>query len=71
MSAKYLIMLSTSNARKDVTNCYDPGANSFITKPNSYGELVRISTAFAIIGCKLQRSRNRSNRGDHHEEEHS
>ncbi len=41
-----IIVLTTSNEGKDITTCYNLGANSFISKPASYNELVRIADAF-------------------------
>lgn len=37
-----VIILTTSNNSKDIENCYSLGANSFITKPRNYRELVKI-----------------------------
>ncbi|RZK91696.1 MAG: response regulator [Hymenobacter sp.] len=34
-----VIMLTTSAQARDVTDCYRLGANSYLTKPLSYGEL--------------------------------
>ncbi len=36
------IVITTSDARPDVLKCYDMGANSYITKPRSFDELVEI-----------------------------
>lgn len=35
-----VVVLTTSQAPEDVARCYETGANSFITKPSSYQELV-------------------------------
>lgn len=37
-----VIILTTSNSTKDIENCYSLGANSYITKPRNYRELVKI-----------------------------
>ena len=37
-----VIALTTSTANDDVTFCYDMGVNSYVTKPATYRELVRI-----------------------------
>lgn len=37
-----VIILSTSDAVQDIDECYFLGAASFITKPNSFSDLVRI-----------------------------
>ena len=36
------IVVTTSQARADVLSCYDLGANSYITKPRSFDELVQV-----------------------------
>lgn len=36
------IVITTSQARPDVMTCYDLGANSYITKPRNFEELVQI-----------------------------
>lgn len=36
------IVMTTSQARSDVLSCYDLGANSYITKPRSFDDLVRV-----------------------------
>lgn len=42
-----VVVLTTSNATTDISNIYDLGANSFITKPVTYEQLV---TVMATIG---------------------
>lgn len=37
-----VIILTTSNSSKDINTCYELGANSYITKPSNYRELVQI-----------------------------
>ncbi|GJL87988.1 MAG: response regulator [Minwuia thermotolerans] len=36
------IVMTTSQARGDVLSCYDLGANSYITKPRSFDDLVQV-----------------------------
>ncbi|MFC3229049.1 response regulator [Marinibaculum pumilum] len=37
-----VVMMTTAWTDRDVRRCYELGANSFIQKPGSFGELVRI-----------------------------
>lgn len=37
-----VIILTTSDNTQDIENCYSLGANSYITKPRNYRELVKI-----------------------------
>jgi len=37
-----VVVLSTSRAAEDVTGCYGSGANTFVSKPDDYGELLEI-----------------------------
>jgi len=37
-----IVVLTTSDAEQDLVNTYDLGANSYITKPMTFEELVRI-----------------------------
>jgi len=37
-----VVVLTTSKAEEDILRCYDTGANSYITKPASFEELVRV-----------------------------
>lgn len=41
-----VVILTTSYEREDITRCYTLGANTFITKPQSYDELQRIAADF-------------------------
>lgn len=38
-----VVVLTTSDQESEIAQCYDLGANSFITKPNSYPELVAMA----------------------------
>ena len=40
-----VVVLTTSDAPRDITFAYDTGANSFITKPDTFDELVRTMDA--------------------------
>ena len=40
-----VIALTTSTANDDIAFCYDTGVNSYVTKPATYRELVRIVDA--------------------------
>lgn len=37
-----VVVLSTSSALEDIRQCYDLGANSFITKPANFDQLVEV-----------------------------
>ncbi|WP_249070468.1 response regulator [Argonema antarcticum] len=39
-----IVVLTTSQQEKDIFNCYSLGANSFIVKPLTFKELVRVMT---------------------------
>jgi CheY-like chemotaxis protein len=41
-----IVVFSTSNNQDDVTHSYEAGANSYISKPYSYNELVELMTIF-------------------------
>ena len=41
-----VIILTTSNDQKDIDRCYGLGAKSFITKPDSFDELVEVTKSF-------------------------
>ena len=40
-----VVVLSTSSWWEDIDRCYDLGANSFMTKPETFGELVTVMHA--------------------------
>lgn len=37
-----VIILTTSNSLRDIVQSYENGANSFLTKPSGYGDLVKL-----------------------------
>jgi CheY-like chemotaxis protein len=41
-----IVVFSTSNNQDDVAHSYEAGANSYISKPYSYNELVELMTIF-------------------------
>ncbi len=41
-----VIILTTSSEQKDIDRCYSLGAKSFITKPDSFDELVEVAKSF-------------------------
>jgi CheY-like chemotaxis protein len=41
-----VIVLTTSQAPKDVAHCYEAGANAFMTKPASFDALRQVLTSF-------------------------
>jgi CheY-like chemotaxis protein len=47
-----IIVLTTSSSEKDRTASYALGANCFITKPDSYSELVEITDSIAKLWCQ-------------------
>ncbi len=51
---KYLpvIMFTTSNSAKEMTECYDKGANCFITKPHTYTQMVDICSSLVVLFCR-------------------
>jgi CheY-like chemotaxis protein len=40
-----VIVFSTTNSEQEMRRCYELGANSYITKPNSFDNLVKIVAA--------------------------
>ncbi|MCD6064599.1 MAG: response regulator [Flavipsychrobacter sp.] len=46
-----IVVLTTSSSEKDRDVSYELGANCFITKPNSYSELVEITDSIARLWC--------------------
>lgn len=48
-----VIILTTSNSAQDIENCYSLGANSYITKPRNYRELVKIMETIKNYWYKL------------------
>jgi two-component system, response regulator len=37
-----VVVLTTSGSPEDVNRCYEAGANSYLVKPSTYGEMVRM-----------------------------
>lgn len=37
-----IIIFSTTNNRQEISRCYELGANSYITKPNSFEQLIQV-----------------------------
>ena len=37
-----IVVLTTSNSEVDITRSYNLGANSYVTKPMSYGDLIKV-----------------------------
>lgn len=50
-----VIILTTSNNAKDIENCYSLGANSYITKPGNYRELVKLMDMIKNYWCNLNK----------------
>ncbi|MCW3116389.1 MAG: response regulator receiver protein [Chitinophagaceae bacterium] len=46
-----VVMFTTSNSRIDRNECLKDGANSFLTKPNSYKEMVKVCSSLATVFC--------------------
>ena len=42
-----IVVLTTSHSAEDVTLCHDLGANSFVTKPATFGGLVEVMSTIA------------------------
>lgn len=40
-----IVIFSTTNNRQEITRCYELGANSYITKPNSFEQLIHVVRA--------------------------
>ena len=40
-----VVIFSTTNNPQEIARCYDLGANSYITKPNSFEQLINILSA--------------------------
>ena len=49
-----VMILTTSNAAKDVRHCYELGASTYFTKPGTYTEMLDL--AIAIKGYWLERA---------------
>jgi CheY-like chemotaxis protein len=47
-----VVVFSTSKSNEDILNCYDFGANSFITKPDVYSDLVKVLSNVCRFWCK-------------------
>jgi DNA-binding response OmpR family regulator len=43
-----ILVLTTSNSRKDISKCYEMGANTYFTKPFSYTELINLVRAVKV-----------------------
>jgi len=43
-----IVVFSTANSYLEMQRCYDLGANSYITKPNSFDQLVRTVAALRL-----------------------
>ncbi|HYG52867.1 MAG TPA: response regulator [Flavobacteriales bacterium] len=48
-----IVIFSTSNNREDISSSYTNGANSFISKPSSYSELVNMAKVIKEYWGKL------------------
>lgn len=50
-----VIILTTSNNLKDIRTCYELGANSYITKPSNYQELVSIMETIKVYWFRMNK----------------
>ena len=46
-----IVMFTTSASRLDRNECLKDGANCFLTKPNSYKEMVKVCSSVATVFC--------------------
>jgi CheY-like chemotaxis protein len=46
-----VVMFTTSNSKRDRIECLQLGANCFLTKPNSYANMVKICASLATVFC--------------------
>jgi CheY-like chemotaxis protein len=46
-----IVMFTTSASRIDRNECLKEGANCFLTKPNSYKEMVKVCASIATVFC--------------------
>ena len=46
-----VVMFTTSASRSDRNECLKDGANCFLTKPNSYKEMVKVCSSLATVFC--------------------
>ncbi len=44
-----VIVLTTSSSEKDRDNCYDYGANCFVTKPSQFNQMVDLIRSLAFL----------------------
>jgi DNA-binding response OmpR family regulator len=59
-----VVVLSSSDSEKDITNCYDLGANCYIVKPHdlqAYRAVVRMLEDFWLGAVSLPRREGHSN----------
>jgi CheY-like chemotaxis protein len=56
-----VVVLTTSTDQRDINLCYEMGANSYISKPNSFDELVRSLEALSLYWSKIVRLPTKSN----------
>lgn len=47
-----VLVFSTTKSKEDIAKCYEYGANSFITKPIVYSDLVTVLTHVCRFWCK-------------------
>jgi CheY-like chemotaxis protein len=53
----HIVVLTTSNADEDHRFCLEHGADSYLVKPNSFGDLMRIlSAAIEVFSIKVDPS---------------
>jgi two-component system, chemotaxis family, response regulator Rcp1 len=59
-----VVILSSSDSEKDITSCYNLGANCYIVKPvdlQAYRDIVRALEDFWLVAAKLPRHDGHSN----------
>lgn len=49
-----VVMFTTSNSRKDRIECLQAGANSFLTKPVNYQQMIKICSSVATVFCSTE-----------------
>lgn len=53
-----VVMFTTSTSRKDRVECMQLGANCFLTKPNSYHNMVKVCSSLATVFCTPEFSKS-------------
>jgi CheY-like chemotaxis protein len=53
-----VVIFSTTNNSQEISRCYEAGANSYITKPNSFEQLISILSTVRNYWIDINNSAN-------------